>query len=70
MRPAEWWGYDRPMCAQCMATASVAAAGATGLRAWLATRGWTWLTPQRLRRATFALLAVGLVVAATLSSAA
>jgi hypothetical protein len=50
-----------------MATATVAATGATGVRAWLATRGWAWLTPKRLRRATIALLAVGLVVTATLS---
>jgi len=52
-----------------MATASVAAAGATGVRAWLATRGWAWLTPRRLRRATIALLAVALGVTATLSGA-
>ena len=51
-----------------MATASAAAAGATGLRAWLATRRWAWLTPVRLRRATIALLAIGLAVTATLSS--
>jgi hypothetical protein len=31
-----------------------AAAGATGLRAWLQTRGWTWLTPTRLKRVTIA----------------
>lgn len=55
------------MCAQCMATASVAAAGATGIRAWLATRGWSWLTPRRMRSATIALLAVALGVTATLS---
>ena len=29
-----------------------AAAGATGLRSWLQTRGWSWLTPKRLKRAT------------------
>ena len=55
------------MCAQCMATAAAAATGATGLRAWLATRGWAWLTPPRLRRATITLLGVALGVAATLS---
>jgi hypothetical protein len=59
----------RLMCAQCMAAAATAAAGATGIRAWLATRGWSWLTPQRLRRATAALFAVALVAAATLSGA-
>jgi hypothetical protein len=55
------------MCAQCMATATVAAAGASGVRAWLATRSWAWLTPRRMRRATIALLAVALGVTATLS---
>jgi len=50
-----------------MAAAATAAAGATGIRAWLGTRRWAWLTPRRLRRATVALLALGLVAAATLS---
>jgi hypothetical protein len=50
-----------------MATAAAAAGGATGLRAWLAARGFTWLTPARLRRTTFALIAVALLVGATLS---
>lgn len=58
-----------PMCAQCMAAATTAAAGATGLRAWLATRGWSWLTPTRLRRATAAILVAALVLSATGSSA-
>lgn len=58
------------MCAQCMAAAATAAAGATGVRAWLATRRWSWLTPARLQRATFALLALGIAAAATLSGAA
>jgi hypothetical protein len=55
------------MCAQCMAAATTAAAGATGLRAWLATRGWSWLTPVRLRRATAGLVVAALVASATLS---
>jgi len=55
------------MCAQCMATAATAAAGVTGVRAWLATRGWSWLTPRRLRSATAALVAIAVGVAATLS---
>jgi hypothetical protein len=39
-----------------------AIAGATGVRTWLQTRGWTWLTPARLRRATvFAFVAAVLV---------
>jgi hypothetical protein len=57
------------MCAQCMATATVAAAGATGVRAWLGTRSWSWLTPSRLRAATLALVIVGVAVAGTLSGA-
>jgi hypothetical protein len=48
------------MCAGCAMTA---AAGVTGFRAWLQTRGWTWLTPTRLKRATIVAF-----VAATLVS--
>ena len=55
------------MCAQCMATAATAAAGVSGLRAWLATRSYGWLTPLRLQRATLALTVVGVCAAATLS---
>jgi hypothetical protein len=41
------------MCATCVSSASVtAAAGAAGLRVWLQTRTWAWLTPRRLRRIT------------------
>lgn len=40
-----------------------ALAGASGVRAWLQSRGWAFLTPQRLRRAT-----IGVFVAATLVS--
>ena len=39
------------MCATCAFTA---AAGAAGLRTWLQTRAWSWLTPRRLRRITVA----------------
>jgi hypothetical protein len=52
------------MCAQCMATAATAAAGATGLRAWLATRHYSWVTPRRLRVASGALLTAAGVIAA------
>jgi hypothetical protein len=31
-----------------------AMAGASGARAWLQSRGWTFLTPARLRRLTIA----------------
>jgi len=53
-----------------MAAAATTVAGATGIRAWLATRRWSWLTPQRLRRVTGGLIAVAVVAAATLSGAA
>ena len=49
------------MCAQCMMGAATAAAGVTGVRAWLATRGWAWLTPRRLRTATASLIVACLV---------
>jgi hypothetical protein len=52
------------MCAQCMATAATVAAGATGLRAWLAARQFDWMTPVRLKRLTAALLTVAFALAA------
>ena len=43
------------MCATCAYSASTTAAvGITGLRVWLQTRTWAWLTPRRLRRITIA----------------
>jgi hypothetical protein len=53
------------MCAQCMAMAATATAGATGMRAWLAARRPRGLTDAWLRRATAGLIAVALVLAAT-----
>jgi len=47
------------MCAGCAITA---ASAATGLRAWLQSRGFTWLTPLRLRRLTIAAMAAALLV--------
>jgi hypothetical protein len=56
------------MCAQCMSTAMAAVGTASGLRAFVAGRRYTWLTPRRLRALTF-VLAVGSVIAsATLVS--
>jgi hypothetical protein len=52
------------MCAQCMMGATIAAAGATGTRAWLAGKSFRWMTPSRLRRATVFLVAVGFVISA------
>jgi hypothetical protein len=39
-----------------------AMASASGVRSWLQTRGWTWVTPERLRRATIALFVVATLV--------
>jgi hypothetical protein len=39
-----------------------AAAGVTGARTWLQTRGWTWVTPARLRRFTLAACVLALLV--------
>lgn len=47
-----------------MTTAATAATAATGLRAWAATRGPSWLTPPRLRVATITLLSIAVAVAA------
>jgi len=49
------------MCMQCMAAVATSGAAATGIRAWLATRGFSWLTPQRLKRATICLIAAALI---------
>jgi hypothetical protein len=48
------------MCAPCV---YAAATGVTGLRAWLQTRSWSWLTPRRLRRMTIASVLAGLAFA-------
>ena len=50
-----------------MMGAMSAGAGATGTRAWLAHRGFRWMTPRRMRAITVALLAGALVAASTLS---
>ena len=57
------------MCMQCMMGAMTAGAAASSTRGWLATRKWTWLTPERLRAITVALLVVALAAAATVLSA-
>ena len=56
------------MCVQCMYTAMASTAAATGARSWLQTRRHRWLTPLRLRRITFALIALALLASATLIS--
>lgn len=54
------------MCMQCMAGAMTATAGATGIRAWLATRSYAWLTPRRLKAITIGLITVALVASMVL----
>jgi hypothetical protein len=49
------------MCMQCMAGAMTAVGSAAGIRAWLTSRGFSWLTPRRMRLATFSLIGLGLV---------
>jgi hypothetical protein len=56
------------MCMQCMAGAMTATAGAAGIRAWLATRAFGWLTPRRLRAITLVLVAGALLASTVLVS--
>jgi hypothetical protein len=56
------------MCMQCMATAMTTGAAATGIRAWLATRGFSWMTPLRLQRVTICLFAAALIASALVFS--
>jgi hypothetical protein len=54
------------MCAQCMTTAMAAVGTASGLRAFVAGRRFSWLTPRRMRALTFALAAAAVIASATL----
>jgi hypothetical protein len=56
------------MCMQCMITAMSSGAVATGTRTWLASRRFSWMTPERLRRVTVLLIAAALIASATLVS--
>jgi hypothetical protein len=56
------------MCAQCMAGAMTAVASATGVRSWLASRRFSWLTPTRMRAATVVLLGAALLASGMLVS--
>ena len=49
------------MCMQCMAAVATSGAAVTGIRSWLGTRRFAWLTPQMLKRLTIGLVAIGLV---------
>jgi hypothetical protein len=52
------------MCMQCMAGAMSAGAAASGTRAFVAARHFSWMTPRRLRALTVALLAAALLASA------
>jgi hypothetical protein len=49
------------MCAQCMMGATTAAAGVTGMRAWLVAKGFSWMTPRMTKLATISMVVVGLI---------
>ncbi len=55
---------------QCMIGAMSAGATATGLRAWLVARAPRWLTPDRQRRLTYVLLALGVLAAGMIGPSA
>jgi hypothetical protein len=50
------------MCAQCAAIAATAVGTASGLRAWIRSRGAGRLTPVGLRVITIALLTIAVLV--------
>jgi hypothetical protein len=56
------------MCVQCMFTAMTSTAAASGIRSWLHTRRYEWLSPERMRRITIGLVAAALIASATLIS--
>jgi hypothetical protein len=58
------------MCVQCMASAMGAVGAASGMRAFVASRHFSWLTPRRLRVLTIVLLTAALLASATLVSGA
>lgn len=49
------------MCVQCAMGAAAAAAGATGMRAWLAARAGPWFTPRRRKAVTGVLIVAGVL---------
>ncbi len=52
------------MCVQCAAgatSAAVAVGGVTGIRVWLAAKGFSCMTPARMRLATGTLAVLGLL---------
>jgi hypothetical protein len=53
---------------QCMASAMTAVGAASGTRAFLVSRRFSWVTPRRLRVVTIVLMAAALIASATLVS--
>jgi hypothetical protein len=51
------------MCLQCATYAAVSVGAAGGLRAWVAARRPSWVTPRRLRILTAALLTLAVLAA-------
>ena len=56
------------MCTQCMVSAMTAVGAASGTRAYVASRHFSWLTPGRLRALTIVLAVAAIVASATLMS--
>ena len=56
------------MCIYCMYAAMGSTATASGIRSWLHTRKYEWLTPQRMRRITIGLVVAALIASSTLIS--
>lgn len=56
------------MCMQCVAAAMGSTATATGTRSYLAARHFAWVTPQRLRRITVALLGSAAIASSLVAS--
>lgn len=56
------------MCMQCMAGAMTAVGAASGVRAYVGNRRFSWLTPTRMRRFTIALAIAAVAASATLLS--
>jgi hypothetical protein len=56
------------MCMQCMAAAMGATATASGTRAYIAARHFSWLTPRRLKAVTVALMSATLLASSLLVS--
>lgn len=56
------------MCIYCAYTAMSSSAVATGIRSWLQSRRFDWLTAQRLHRITVGLIGAALVASSTLIS--